>query len=165
MWDPEQHLLQKLEHEKGNLSASDPDRWISVTSYIFKALNSIVSHPCLCFPRERCPGWLQSILCLSIYPVRACSGFTTIRNLGPDIFVPDSELLNESFRGKVTLLDFGKNYIWDIIPILRCSKVGLRYLSEYNDPTTMEVKILEPVDDYAMMLKEIWIRKHDLTRY
>ena len=96
--------------------------------------------------------------------MRTSSGQGTIRALGPDIFVPDSEVLNESFRGKVDLLDFGENYIWDIVPVLRCSGATLKYLSDYNDTSTMEVKILEPVTDDTHTLEGVWRRRLALTQ-
>jgi len=56
----------------------------------------------------------------SIFPVTTSDGSQTIRTLSGSLFVPDSELLPH-FTRTVDILDFGRNYIWDILPLLRCS--------------------------------------------
>lgn len=163
-WDSMHHLQTELENGIKDMKLVEPEDQATVSSYIFQALGSIANHTCNSLAQETCPSWVRSILRLSIFPVRTSSGQLTLQSLGPDIFVPDSEVLNESFQGKVKLLDFGGNCLLDVLPVLRCSDAGLKYLSDYTDPTTMEVKILEPVSDDTYTMREIWTRRLALTR-
>lgn len=161
-WDSEHHLRTELEHAILDMTLPDQQAHISASSYVFQALSTIASDNEIL--SHTCPAWVRSICCLSIFPVRTSSGQWIIRALGPDIFVPDSEVLNESFRGKVNLLDFGENHIWDIIPVLRCCGATLKYLSDYHNSSTMEVQILEPITDDIHTLVEVWKRRLALTR-
>jgi hypothetical protein len=163
-WDSTHHLQTELENGIKSMKLVESEDQATVSSYVFQALSSIANNTRNSLAQETCPSWARSILRLSIFPVRTSSGQLTLQRLGPDIFVPDSKVLNESFLGKVNLLDFGENYVWDVLPLLRCSDAGLKYLSDYTDPTTMEVKILEPVSDDTLTLREIWTRRLALTR-
>jgi hypothetical protein len=163
-WDSEHHLRTELEHGISEMTISDGEDGSSVASYVFQALSSIAQDTRISCAPVTCPAWVRSILRLSIFPIRTSSGQCTLQALGPNIFIPDSEDLKESFQGKVNLLDFGDNYIWDVLPVLRCSEAALKYLSDYNDPSTMEVKILEPVTDDTDTLGEVWKRRLALTR-
>ena len=101
---------------------------------------------------------------LPIFPVVTAARTSEITYLSSSVFVLDSEFLNAFFKNKVDILDFGDNHIWDIIPVFRCSRVNLKYLSTYNDPTTINVKVLEPVTIDMHNLGILWKRRAELTR-
>ena len=133
----------------------------SISSYVFSALTSIIQEGHI---MNTCPSWVLSILQLPIFPVATKHGTVEITTLSPNIFVPNSELLNPLFAGKVNLLNFGDNYVRDIIPLLKCSGVDLKYLSTYNDPETMAVKLLQPVRDEVIISRDLFRKKEELTR-
>ena len=140
--------------------------WQTITQYVFTALYSIVEGGFVSPANQGsiCPDWVKPIVRLAIFPVRTKFGGIKISALSHDIFIPDSELLNERFKGKVNLLNFGDNHIWNIMPVLRCSEVDIKYLSDYNDPGTMEVKVLEPASINYPMMRTLWQRRVALTR-
>jgi hypothetical protein len=87
-----------------------------------------------------------------------------ITSLSSDVFVPDSELLNELFDKKVNLLYFQDNHIWDILPVLKCSDIDLKYISAYNDPKTMDIKVSKPVTDDENLEAVLQDRRHAMMR-
>ena len=137
-WRTEVNLINELELGVAEMK-DKPDKFVFLQSFVFKCLESTLS--LFSTSPEDCPTWLRAILRLPIFPVATRDGSKTIQHLGDTIFVPDSELLNPLFQGKVDILDFGENHIWDIIDILKCSKSGSRFISNYNNPTTMEIQI------------------------
>jgi len=106
-----------------------------------------------------------SILQLPIFPITCIDGSHTTQHLSEGIFVPDSQLLNPHFAGKVDLLDFGTNHIWDILPVLRLSKAGLKYLSNYDKAESMEVKVVGPTREDSELNDIIRAKRTALTRY
>jgi hypothetical protein len=136
----------------------------SIPQYLFTALSSIVQGGFVKENANSSPPWVLSILRLPIFPILTEDGTVTITNLTADIFIPDSELLNERFKGKVKLLYFGDNHIRDILPIIRCSDVDLQYVSSYDDPTTMDVKIERPITGHVSISKILFDRREALTR-
>ena len=105
--------------------------------------------------------WLD----LPIFPVTNRDGSNAIRNLSNTLFVPDNELLKPRFDGKVDMLDFGENHIWDIIPVLRYSEADLKYISAYNNPATMAIRIDPPVTRDHDCLGRIREKIVAFTRY
>lgn len=138
--------------------------WEDIVQYIFTVLTTIAQDEDLSSGDQKGPPWVLSILKLPIFPVITKHGLRKITALGSQIFVPDSELLNEHFKRKVDLLDFGNHYIWDIIPVLRYSRAGLNYLSKYSNPDSMKVDVLEPVELDFKNLRDLWERRVALTR-
>lgn len=104
--------------------------WQIITQYLFTALSSIVEGGFVspAIQGSICPDWVKSIMRLTIFPVSTKFGGLKISTLSHDIFIPDSELLNERFKGKVNLLNFGDNHIWGIMPVLRCSEVDIIFI-------------------------------------
>jgi hypothetical protein len=151
-WNSEHHLKAELENGIASMASSDLDDQAS--SYVFQALSSIAHQPHDFFTSEACPEWVRAILRLPIFPIRTSDGQCTLQALGPDIFVPDSEDLKDNFQGNRKLLDFGENPIRNILSVLRCSEVALKYTSDYNEPSAMEVEIPEPATEPEMSSKE-----------
>lgn len=143
-WDSMHHLQTELENGIADTRLSVAEDKVS---YVFQALRSIARDTRISLTPRACPPWVRSILRLPIFPVKSAFGQSTLQALSPHVFVPDSEVLKECFQGKVNLLDFGENDVSEILPVLRCSDARLKYLSHYTSPSTMEVKILEPVSD------------------
>jgi hypothetical protein len=120
--------MTELEHGIATMKFSDVKEQVSASSYIFQALSSIVHEPGISFTPEACPDWICAILRLPIFPVRDGDGHCTLQALGADIFVPNSDYLKDNFQGK--RLDFGEHPIGEILPVLRCSDITLKYASE-----------------------------------
>src|SRR5438552_9998818 len=137
--------------------------WEFLQYFVFKCLESTLSF--FCISTEGCPSWLRSILRLPIFPITTQIGSSTIQYLSETIFVPDSELLNPLFQNKVDILDFGENHIWDITTVLRCSVVGLKFISDYNKPETMAIRIGYPVIQDNDNMGKVQEKKDALTRY
>jgi hypothetical protein len=111
------------------MKCSDVEDQVSASSYIFQALSSIAHEPRISFTPEACPEWIRAILRLPIFPVRDTSdGQCRLQTVGADILVPDSDYLKDNFQGKY--LDFGKHPLGEILPVLRCSDITLKYTSE-----------------------------------
>jgi len=138
--------------------------WEDIVQYVFTVLATIAQHEDLSSGDKRGPSWVLSILELPIFPLITKHGAQKITALGSQIFVPDSELLNEHFKRKVDILDFGDHYIWDIIPVLRYSRAGLNYVSKYGNSDNMKVDVLEPVELDFKNLRDLWERRVALTR-
>jgi hypothetical protein len=145
-WDSAKHLKPELELGIANMKLSHVEDQTSASSYIFHALSSIAHEPRISFTSEACPEWIRSILRLPIFPVRNSDGQCTLQALGADIFVPDSDDLKDNFQGK--RLDFGEHPLGEILPVLRCSDVTLKYTSE-QEPSTMEVERPAPVNEMS----------------
>jgi hypothetical protein len=139
-WNSELNLKKELEIGVEQMKDS-LENWEAIQRFVFQALSSLL--PLLPTFSESIPSWIMSILRLKIFPVTTRNGNKTIQALNAEIFVPDSILLNQLFQGKVDLLDFGQNCVWDILPILRCSDVPMQYLSYYDDQKAM--RIIPPV--------------------
>lgn len=159
-WDYEQHLETELEHGVEELQRLG---WTSIVKYLVNALrtpSNIVREA-----TRRCPTWIQSILHLPIFPVTAPNGDRILSRLHSDIFIPDSPRLNAKFKGKVKLLDFGDEYYWDILPLFKHSRVNLKWLSAYDNPETMDVRIIGPVDEDTESTDELNYKRGALMRY
>lgn len=164
VWKTEIHLRGELESSVASMR-SEPDWQNSIPRYVFTALSSIVQEGHFRKHPNRNPPWILSILRLPIFPILTKHQTVEITTLSPDIFVPDSELLNEQFKGKVNLLYFGDRHVRDLLPVLRCSDVDLKYVSAYDDPTTMDLKVIEPVDVDIDISSRLWGRREALTRW
>jgi len=162
-WNKAIHLKKEVESTVCRMQASG-ETWETVVEYVFTILNEIAQEDFVQNCSTTCPAWVAAILKLQIFPIRIKHGGNKLTTLGPGIFVPDSEYLNDQFRGKVDILDFGDHYIWDIVPVLRYSTAGLKYISEYRTSATVEVQVLEPVAIDRNTLNEIWKRRVALTR-
>jgi len=161
-WNPENNLAAELKLGVTEMKGS-PENWELIQQYVFKALESII--PLLPEPANPlCPPWVASILRLPIFPVTSPDGSNNIKRLCGSIFVPDSELLRPHFQGKVDMLDFGASHIWDILPVLRCSKVNLKYLSDYNNRDAMEIRVMPPEHEDVKITDIIRAKKTALTR-
>lgn len=163
VWNQAIHLKEEVELSVYRMQASS-EAWETIVEYVFTVLNEIAQEDSVqnCF--TTCPAWVAAILKLPIFPVTNKYGDKKITTLGAGGFVPDSEYLNEHFRGKVDVLDFGDHYIWDIIHVLKHSTAGLKYISEYRNSATMNVEVLEPVAIDTNTLNQIWKRRVALTR-
>jgi hypothetical protein len=159
-WSHETNLEMELERGVAEMKTAT-ENWELIQQYVFKALESIF--PML--PESANPSWIRSILQLTIFPVTTPDGSRAIQRLSENIFVPDSELLNAHFSGKVDILDFGKNHIWDILPVLRCSAARLKYLSDYNRSEEMEIRVVPPQEENTPLNEIIQGKKIALTRY
>jgi len=163
IWNHKTNLEVELERGVAEMKKA-PENWELIQQYVFNALESIL--PML--PESANPShssWIWSILQLPIFPVTTFDGSQTIRTLSGSIFVPDSQLLNPHFTGKVDILDFGRNHIWDILPVLQCSTAQLKYLSDYNKSEEMEIRVIPPQEKDAKLNEIIRGKKSALTRY
>ena len=164
-WNPEKNLSRELERGITTLTDNSPEQWKGLQQYVFEALRLSIL-PSLPEPENpQCPSWILSILQLPIFPITCIDGSHTTQHLSEGIFVPDSQLLNPHFAGKVDLLDFGTNHIWDILPVLRLSKAGLKYLSNYDKAESMEVKVVGPTREDSELNDIIRAKRTALTRY
>lgn len=160
IWNHKKNLGMELERGVAEMKTS-PENWELIQQYVFIALESIL--PMLTEPSY--PAWIWSILQLPIFPVTTSDGSQIIRTLSASIFVPDSELLNPHFTGKVDILDFGRNHVWDILPVLRSSTAQLKYLSDYNKSEDMEIRVIPPQEEDAKLTEIIRRKRSALTRY
>jgi len=162
VWNTENNLA--IELQRGVAEMKDlSQNWKLIQQYVFTALESILP----LVPKSigsHCPPWIMSILQLPIFPVTTSDGCNTTRSLCSSIFVPDSELLKPHFQGKVDILDFGASHVWDILPVLRCSKVNLKYLSDYNSQETMQIRVIPPQHEDTKIAEIIRGKKTALTR-
>jgi len=162
-WNPGRDLSLELERGVKELNSS-PEHWELLQGYVFEALQSIL--PSLPEPENpQCPSWISSILQLPIFPITSANGSNTIRPLSEGIFVPDSQLLNPHFAEKVDILDFGTNHIWDILPVLRRSTARIHYLSDYDKPEAMAVKVVPPTREDSDLGGIIRAKRSALTRF
>jgi hypothetical protein len=137
-WSAEKHLKDELNRGIQLLKLSLAEHWKSIQGFVFKAMESIPQ------PSGRLPSWISAILDLSIFPVETRHGSESIQALGRNVFIPDSVLLNPRFKGKVDILDFGDNHVWDILPLLRYSQKGIQFISSHDDPKRMAIEIIGP---------------------
>jgi hypothetical protein len=162
IWNTENNLAAELQRGVAEMKRL-LENWKLIQQYVFKALESIL--PLLPESTDsRCPPWITSILQLQIFPVTTPDVSNVIKSLCSSIFVPDSELLKPHFQGKVDILDFGTSHVWDILPVLHCSNVNLKYLSNYNSRETMEIRVRPPQHEDAKITEKIQNKKTALTR-
>lgn len=162
-WSTEKQLKDELKGGIQLLKSSMAENWKSIQNFVFKAMESILRVlPQLC---ERLPSWVSAILDLPIFPVATRHGSESVQALGRNVFVPDSVLLNPRFRGKVDLLDFGDNHVWDILPLLRHARNGIQFVSSYDDPKRMAIEIIEPAVVDTDNLDRVKSRIGALNRY
>jgi len=161
-WNHEKNLKVELERGVTEMKESS-ENWRLIQQYVFEALESML--PMLPEPvNSSRSSWISAILQLPVFPVTASNDSKTIKSLSESIFVPDSELLNDHFKGKVDILDFGDNHIWDILRVLRWSTVQLKYLSDYNKTETMEMRVMPPEQEDAKLTDLIRSKRSALTR-
>jgi len=161
-WETAKHLYKELEFGVPSLMEAGVKMDV-IQDYIFRALKSIQSAlPADC---KVPPEWVSKIFTLPIFPITSPNGITRPGQLGDDTLVPDSVTLNEHFKGKVKLLDFGQKNLWDILPLFKSVRPGLGFISTYDDPTLTSVKVGGPTRDDIATTKLIGARRLALLRY
>lgn len=94
-----------------------------------------------------CPPWLKHVLRQKVFVVKQSNGDHRLGDLKATVFVPDSPLLNPIFESKVDFLYFGEHDMGPLLQLLRHSDSGLRYLSSYDRPEDMNIKVVPPISD------------------
>jgi hypothetical protein len=154
-WNTESHLLTELQgfEDKLRKDLACVGDWKATCHYIFRALEHIVHHlPASSSPTKR---WISDILKLKIYPITDPDGSNTLRYLSPNIFVPDSPLLNPLLQHKVYSLNFGGQYISSVIPLLRLMTPPLKFLSSYDNDRNVQIPTITTQSESTMKkLKE-----------
>jgi hypothetical protein len=98
------------------------------------------------------PAWIMSILGLKIYPVSRRDGSKEFTRLTENIFVPNSPRLNSIFRDKVDRLDFNRDEIYPLIPLLKFGAAPVKYLLSYDNDADIEIPAARYQHDEAMAL-------------
>ena len=162
-WRAEVNLEQELVFGVSQLEKTTKDNTNLVARYVLKALKYLI--PLVETPNADV-SWVRSILKLPIFPVISKDGARKLTSLGPNVFVPDFGLLNSLFQKKVDCIDAPISDIWALKPVLKLSDLSQgNYVSSYNDPRTMNVRIVGTVADVERTMEQLRVRRPAILRF
>src|SRR5579859_7099162 len=162
-WRPNRNFQYEITQTAQKLSTEQ--KWEDLANYLFNALNSLMEYLSSQSDSHRCPPWIQHFLRQKNFVIKQSNGEYRLGSLNARVFVADSSLLNPIFESKVDFLYFGDHDIVALLELLRSSDLKLRYLSSYDRPEDMNIKVIPPLSDDHETHNLLQTAKVTLFRY